>query len=65
MGRGSWETESLTADVVDKILNGFSYNKPITCPNCKAAIVSVSQDIKAMSNFYFCAKCGFTFFKPR
>jgi transposase-like protein len=57
--------ESLADDVVDEILNGFSYDKPIICPICKAAIVLVSQDIEAKSNFYYCAKCGFTLSRPR
>ncbi len=57
--------ESLTDDVVNKILNGFSYNKPITCPICKATIVFINQDIEAKSNFYYCAKCGFTLSRPR
>lgn len=57
--------KSLTHDVVDKILNGFPENKLITCPACKATINLASQDLKAKSNFYFCAKCGFTLSKPR
>jgi len=57
--------ESLTSDVVDKILNGFSYNKPIICPICKATIVPISQDIEAKSNFYYCAKCGFVLSRPQ
>jgi predicted RNA-binding Zn-ribbon protein involved in translation (DUF1610 family) len=57
--------ESLTDDVVDKILNGFSNNKPITCPICKATIVLINQDIEAKSNFYYCAKCGFVLSRPR
>jgi len=57
--------ESLTDDVIDEILNGFSDSKMITCPICKTTIVLISQDIEAKSNFYYCAKCGFTLFKPR
>ncbi len=57
--------ESLVEDVVDEILNGFSYNKLVTCPICKATIVRVSQDVEAKSNFYYCARCGFTLSKPR
>jgi len=57
--------KSLTDDVVDEILNGFSESKPITCPICKATINLISQDIEAKSNFYYCAKCGFTLSKPR
>jgi transposase-like protein len=57
--------ESLTSEVVDEILNGFSNNKPINCPICKAKFVLINQDIQAKSNFYYCAKCGLTFHKSR
>ena len=57
--------KSLTDYVVNEILNGFSDSKPITCPICKANIDLANQDIEAKSNFYFCAKCGFTLPKPR
>jgi len=57
--------KSLTNDVVDEILNAFSDRKMITCPICKATINLISQDIEAKSNFYYCAKCGFTLSKPR
>ena len=57
--------ESLTDDVVDEILNGFSDNKRITCPICKATIDVISQDHESESNFYFCANCGLTLPKPR
>jgi transcription elongation factor Elf1 len=57
--------KSLTYDVVDKILNGFSDRKLITCPICNATIDLASQDIEVKTNFYFCANCGLTLPKPR
>jgi len=52
--------ESLTVDVVNAILNGFSENKLITCPICKNTIDCRKQDVETKSNFYYCSKCGFT-----
>jgi len=57
--------ESLADDVVGEILNGFSYNRAITCPICKDTIVLISQNIEVKSDFYYCAKCGFTLSRPR
>lgn len=64
-GEATKKMESLTSEVVNEILNGFSNNKSIICPICKAKFAFINQDIQAKSNFYYCAKCGFTFHKSR
>ena len=42
-----------------------SKSKIIACPNCRATIDLIGQDIESESNFYFCANCGLVISKPR
>jgi hypothetical protein len=47
-------------DIVEEVLQGFSINKIISCPICRATIDCIGQELESDSNFYYCANCGFS-----
>ena len=58
-------TEVFVDEVVDEVINGFHGDKVISCPICRAIIDLMGQDLQSMSNYYFCANCGFTINRPK
>ena len=53
-------SELFVDSLVSKVLNGFTNNKMIKCPVCKAIIDLIAQELESEANYYFCANCGFT-----